>query len=65
MSPESILSSFAGFIGNLIGLFGDNDGVKDNDLVSKHKDVIDGNASASDIHHRFGLSCKYHLLPKK
>ncbi|CAG2243523.1 unnamed protein product [Mytilus edulis] len=42
--------------GNLTGLFGDNDGVKDNDLVSKHKDVIDGNSSASDIHHRFGLS---------
>ncbi|XP_076091897.1 protein mesh-like [Mytilus galloprovincialis] len=42
--------------GNLTGLFGDNDGVKDNDLVSKHNEVIDGNASASDIHHIFGLS---------
>ncbi|CAC5404309.1 unnamed protein product [Mytilus coruscus] len=42
--------------GNLTGLFGDNDGVKDNDLVSKHKDVVEGNASASDIHHKFGLS---------
>ncbi|CAG2210018.1 unnamed protein product [Mytilus edulis] len=42
--------------GNLTGLFGDNDGVKDNDLVSKQNEVIDGNASASDIHRKFGLS---------
>ncbi|XP_071153471.1 protein mesh-like [Mytilus edulis] len=42
--------------GNLTGLFGDNDGIKDNDLVSKQNDVIEGNASASDIHSKFGLS---------
>ncbi|CAC5420802.1 Sushi, nidogen and EGF-like domain-containing protein 1,Alpha-tectorin [Mytilus coruscus] len=42
--------------GNLTGLFGDNDGVKDNDLVSNNNDLINANASASDIHHTFGLS---------
>ncbi|XP_052077977.1 uncharacterized protein LOC127715900 [Mytilus californianus] len=42
--------------GNLTGLFGDNDGVKDNDFVSYNNDLINANASASDIHHTFGLS---------
>lgn len=56
---------FACFKGNLTGLFGDNDGIKDNDLVSKHNDVIDGNASTSDIHHKFGLSCKYPFASKE
>ncbi|XP_071123955.1 protein mesh-like [Mytilus edulis] len=42
--------------GNLTGLFGDNDGIKGNDLVSNNNDLINANASASDIHHTFGLS---------
>ncbi|CAC5408993.1 unnamed protein product [Mytilus coruscus] len=42
--------------GNLTGLFGDNDGIKGNDLASNNNDLINANASASDIHHTFGLS---------
>ncbi|CAC5408987.1 Sushi, nidogen and EGF-like domain-containing protein 1,Alpha-tectorin [Mytilus coruscus] len=42
--------------GNLTGLFGDNDGVKDNDFVSNNNDLINANASASDIYYTFGLS---------
>ncbi|XP_063420882.1 sushi domain-containing protein 2-like [Mytilus trossulus] len=51
-----ILTSPERQTGNLTGLFGDNDGIKDNDLVSKQNVVIEGNASASDIHHTFGSS---------
>lgn len=52
------------FLGNLTGLFGDNDGIRGNDLVSNNNDLINANASASDIHHTFGLSCECSLLFK-
>ncbi|CAG2251535.1 unnamed protein product [Mytilus edulis] len=43
-------------VGNLTGLFGDNDGDVGNDLHSKDNDLTQGNASMVTIHNDFGLS---------
>ena len=45
--------------GEFRGLYGNNDGIKDNDLVSRDGVLINSNASMIDIHNQFGLTCKY------
>ena len=47
------------FLGEFIGLYGNNDGIKENDLVSRNGELINSNASMIDIHNKFGLTCKY------
>ena len=47
------------FSGGFLGLYGNNDGIKENDLVSRNGDIINSNSSMIDIHHLFGLTCKY------
>ena len=47
------------FSGEFHGLYGNNDGIKDNDLVSRNGVLINSNASMIDIHNQFGLTCKY------
>jgi len=47
------------FSGDFIGLYGNNDGIKDNDLVSRNGELVKSNASMIDIHNQFGLTCKY------
>jgi hypothetical protein len=44
------------FSGEFHGLYGNNDGIKDNDLVSRNGVLINSNASMIDIHNLFGLS---------
>ena len=46
------------FPGEFIGLYGNNDGIKDNDLISRNGTLINSNASMIDIHNQFGLTCK-------
>jgi hypothetical protein len=38
-------------------LYGNNDGIKDNDLVSRNGVLINSNATMIDIHNQFGLTC--------
>ena len=49
------------FIGKFKGLFGNNDGLKENDLVSRTGILIPANSSMSDIH-QFGLTCKFYII---
>ncbi|VDI51850.1 Hypothetical predicted protein [Mytilus galloprovincialis] len=42
--------------GDFTGLFGNNDGDKENELVSRDGHLINSNSSTEDIHNRFGLS---------
>ena len=42
--------------GEFLGLYGSNDGIKDNDLISRNGTLINSNASMIDIHNQFGLT---------
>jgi hypothetical protein len=47
------------FSGEFLGLYGNNDGIKDNDLVSRNGVLINSNDTMIDIHNQFGLTCNY------
>lgn len=50
-------------LGNMSGLFGDNDGNSTNDFRTKEDLIVDGNASTSSVHHEFGSTCNTYNFP--